>query len=173
MLQHEFSEKQIWSVDCLIIAFSWWSNCFGCRWLYRFSRNFTVWKILTFDFQISSQLPGILSEMADVKPSAVGLRWTLPWIKPVISSLRFRGTGRSSFISSQNRSNCLGSGLVTALICLATSSDVTGVLKLLVALLTSSDSWPFRLWVSSPVSPILTLSTIGVFNSVHKILAWG
>ena len=42
----------------------------------------------------------------------------------------------------QSRCKCLISESVAALICLFTSLNVTGALKLLVALLTSSGSWP-------------------------------
>ena len=98
--------------------------------------------------------------MMGVKPTAMGPQWTLDQASD--HSLRLRGICLSSWKKSQSHSNCSVSGSVAALIYLATSSEVTGVLKLLVALLTSSASWPLKLRVSSPVLLVFTPSTIGV-----------
>ena len=83
----------------------------------------------------------------------------------------FQGGGVvRAFIRRQSRSKCLFNWSVAALTCLATFSDATEVLKILVALLTSSRSWPLELWVSSPVSKVLNDATNGVLISTHKKL---
>ena len=101
------------------------------------------------------------------------LPWGLegPWVRLEVSSLRFGGACLSSFIRSQTRFNCFVQGSVAALICLATSSDLSGALELLAALPTPSTEWLHKLWVSSLAPLVFIASVFGALIPGCKISA--
>ena len=76
-----------------------------------------------------------------------------------------------TFHQVKSISNCLLSGSVTTLICLATSSDASGVLWVPLALLTSTSSCPVKLRVSSLFSAVVIPSLIGsLMSSCRRFL---
>ena len=75
------------------------------------------------------QLICIIHLWLSIKPAAVGPRWTLDQTSGLFATFR-----TYSFFKSQSGSNCLVCEQVAALICLATSWDVTGVHELLLVM---------------------------------------